>query len=107
MKAQTIVVTRRCNQGCGFCDRVQHGSADPPADAVIEAIREALRGGARAIVFSGGEPMLRADLASFARVARDGGATEILLETNGTLIESEATAEASAAGALRRFRSRS
>jgi molybdenum cofactor biosynthesis enzyme MoaA len=91
---QTVVVTRRCNQGCGFCDRVQHDAVDLSARAVGDSVREALRAGARTIVLSGGEPMLRPDLGRIVRTARADGAAEVILETNGTRIDSTATAEA-------------
>ncbi|MEI8254360.1 MAG: radical SAM protein [Deltaproteobacteria bacterium] len=94
MRTQTIVVTRRCNQACGFCDRVAHDSQDPSAREVAESVRQAIRDGARSIVLSGGEPMVRADLEAIVRRARADGATEVVLETNATRIESRARAEA-------------
>ena len=94
MRMQTVVVTRRCNQGCGFCDRVQHDAADRSAQAVGDDVREAIRAGARTIILSGGEPTLRPDLAAIVRAARADGASEVILETNGTRIDSRATAEA-------------
>jgi molybdenum cofactor biosynthesis enzyme MoaA len=94
MRTQTIVVTRRCNQGCGFCDRVQHDAVDLPASAIGDSIRDAVGKGARTIVLSGGEPTLRPDLAAIVRRARADGATEIVLETNGTRIDSKTTAGA-------------
>ncbi|APR79811.1 Molybdenum cofactor biosynthesis protein MoaA [Minicystis rosea] len=94
MRIQTVVVTRRCNQGCGFCDRVQHDAADPSAQTVGDSIRAAIASGARALILSGGEPLLRPDLGAIVRRARADGAVEITLETNGTRIDSKATAEA-------------
>ncbi len=96
MKTQTIVATLRCNQGCGFCDRVDHSSRDPSLASLVASIREAVRGGARAVVLSGGEPTARADLPALVRAARAEGAAEVVLETNGTRI-----ASAKAAAALR------
>ncbi len=94
MRTQTIVVTRRCNQACGFCDRVAHDSIDPSTREVGDSVRQALRDGAKVIVLSGGEPMLRADLDTIVRAARADGATEVVLETNATHIESRGRAEA-------------
>lgn len=90
MRTATVVVTRRCTQACTFCDRVDHASIDPSPKSVYLAIEEALAEGASVIVLSGGEPTLRPELESFARFARDGGAEEVVLETNATLL---ATAE--------------
>jgi molybdenum cofactor biosynthesis enzyme MoaA len=94
MRTQTILVTRRCNQACGFCDRVQHDSTDAPAQALIGQIQEATAAGAKEIVFSGGEPLMRADLLSLVRVAKAQGADTVVVETNGTLIRSAAATKA-------------
>ena len=94
MRTQTILVTRRCNQACGFCDRVRNDSPDPPLSVVHAAIRDAVKKGVATLVLSGGEPMLRPDLFALVRLAKAEGAAEVVLETNGTLIASTAIAKA-------------
>ena len=92
MKTQTFVVTRRCNQSCGFCARVAYDAADPSAASLASAMAEAVAGGVEVVVLSGGEPLLRADLGDLARAARRAGAREVVLETNGSLVHSRASA---------------
>ena len=94
MRTQTILLTRRCNQACGFCERVQHESADPPVRQIHESIRAAIAAGTSTLIFSGGEPMLRQDLFALVRLARAEGAKQVELETNGTLIPTVAAAKA-------------
>jgi pyruvate-formate lyase-activating enzyme len=90
MRTQTLIVTRRCNQACGFCTRVRPGapaSTDPPLGALVEQVKAATAAGASAIVLSGGEPLLRSDLFALVRAARACGAKDVVLETNATLID--------------------
>jgi molybdenum cofactor biosynthesis enzyme MoaA len=95
MRTQTVVVTRRCNQHCGFCDRVDPAAiVDPPFERVRDEIVATLAEGVRAIVLSGGEPLLRADLLQLVRVARAHGAEHVTLETNATRIASLEAARA-------------
>ena len=97
MRSQTIAVTRRCNPGA-FCEHVHHDSLDPSAQAIGEAVRSGIAAGARTIVFSGGEPVLRQDLLDLIGSARADGADQIVLETNATLIDDAAAIALKAAG---------
>ncbi|MDP9178831.1 MAG: radical SAM protein, partial [Gemmatimonadota bacterium] len=59
-----VMVTRRCNMTCAHCS-VESGPAirsQPAEHELEELITEAADAGVRAIVFTGGEPMLREDL---------------------------------------------
>ena len=94
MRTQTLLVTRRCNQACGFCSRVSPESADPSIASVHRLIREALADGATTLVFSGGEPLLRPDLLALVRLAKSEGVKRIVLETNATRITTTAAARA-------------
>jgi molybdenum cofactor biosynthesis enzyme MoaA len=93
VRTQTVLVTRRCNQGCRFCERVQHDSRDEPLASVVASIRASIDAGVHTIHLSGGEPMLRPDLDRIIEASRAAGARKVVLETNGTLIESPTTAE--------------
>lgn len=84
MRTASVIVTHRCNQACGFCERVRHGATDPPVVAVFGGIRSAIDSGARSIALTGGEPLLRADLEEIVRAARTSGAEQVVLETNAT-----------------------
>jgi MoaA/NifB/PqqE/SkfB family radical SAM enzyme len=86
-----VLTHLRCNQACTFCTVRQ--AQDAPAfiarPAVERRIDAAIAAGARTIALSGGEPTMRADLSALVRHARDGGAAEVRLDTNGTLLDED------------------
>lgn len=84
MNTETILVSRQCNQACGFCERVRPDQVPPSLAELRAALARAIERGARTIVFAGGEPLLRPDLLLLVRQARVLGATDVVLETNGT-----------------------
>lgn len=86
MRAQSLLVTRRCNQRCGFCDRVDPASADPPLALLLRELARAREAGASSLTITGGEPTLRPDLVEIVRAARRAGFPEIALATNATRI---------------------
>ncbi|MFO0982053.1 MAG: radical SAM protein [Planctomycetota bacterium] len=66
----TIAVTYRCNYACGMCDLPQRAEAElPRKDRLLAAIRDLSRRGTLAIGLTGGEPMLRNDLAEIVAAA--------------------------------------
>ena len=84
MRTQSLVVTRRCNQRCGFCDRVAPGSSDPTFAELVLRIDAAVLAGATRLVITGGEPLLRRDLVELVARARAAGVLEVELQTNAT-----------------------
>lgn len=86
MRAQTLLVTRRCNQRCSFCDRVDPASADPPLALLLREIARARESGAATLSITGGEPLLRPDLLDIVRAAKHRGFEDISLATNATLV---------------------
>jgi len=77
-------VTHRCNARCPFCDRHSgpEGMDTPTALDVIDQLAEV---GCRRLHFTGGEPLLRRDLAELLRRARARGLTTTV-NTNATLL---------------------
>jgi radical SAM protein with 4Fe4S-binding SPASM domain len=95
-------LTRRCNLECAHC----YISAGPEESAASELTAEEFRRIATEIlelnpaplfILSGGEPLLREDLADLARFATGRGAT-VVVGTNGTLLTDERIAELKDAG---------
>lgn len=86
MRAQSLLVTRRCNQRCGFCDRVDPSSIDPPLQSLLREIARARSAGAATLSITGGEPTLRGDLLDIVRAARQAGIPDIVLASNATRI---------------------
>ena len=95
-------LTRRCNLECAHC----YIAAGPQESAAAEldtgaclAIVDQLMAvnPAPVLILSGGEPLLRDDLAEIARYASGRGAT-VVVGTNGTLLTDERIAALKAAG---------
>ena len=95
-------LTRRCNLECAHC----YIAAGPQEQATDElSTDECLRiageilevNPAPLFILSGGEPLLREDLAEIARFATDRGAT-VVIGTNGTLLTDTRIEELKAAG---------
>lgn len=89
MRSQLVITHRTCNQNCGYCHvRV---AAEPRAEihtgAVMARLRDAAARKPREVVISGGEPAMRNDLPAVVAEARRGGAEQVTLETNATLID--------------------
>jgi MoaA/NifB/PqqE/SkfB family radical SAM enzyme len=105
VRTERIVTNLRCNQRCLYCTarRAEDDLAAIQPARVRAAIDAAVGAGARAIVLTGGEPMMRGDLPALVAHARAGGAEEVLLETNATLADGPRAAALAAAG-LRRAR---
>ena len=79
--------TSRCNSRCVSCDWWKSSGADDLTLAEIAELAGSLPGlGARLVVFSGGEPLLRPDVFEAARLFRANGLTLHLL-TSGVLLE--------------------
>ena len=90
----------RCNLACTYC--TSRSAVDDRAflrgEAVHARIDAALGSGAREIVFSGGEPTMRSDLAALVAYARAAGAERVALETNAALVEDARARELVGAG---------
>lgn len=84
-------VTRRCNLHCMHCYSDSH-DRPYPGELTTEEGRRLLDDlaayGVPAVLFSGGEPLIRPDIFQLAAYARDQG-LRCVLSTNGTLITPE------------------
>jgi MoaA/NifB/PqqE/SkfB family radical SAM enzyme len=64
-------ITNRCNARCEFCSIWRETpKTDAVPDDVLRNLREARKAGCRFVDFTGGEPLLHADLALFCREAK-------------------------------------
>lgn len=91
----SLEVTGRCNRDCLYCYNAWRGlpHTDVPLELPTEAMKGLIRrviveGGRRRIDFTGGEPLLRADLPELMDTARALGAT-VSLTTDGGLIDAD------------------
>jgi cyclic pyranopterin phosphate synthase len=86
-----IAVTRACNLRCTYCLREEHANETQPELETAEiASIITLFGemGIRKIRFTGGEPLLRRDIATLVGMARSTpGIEDVRITTNGVLLE--------------------
>jgi Fe-coproporphyrin III synthase len=83
-----LVVDDRCNLSCFYCQSRNSGAYDLGYEAAARLLREAYDRGHRALVLTGGEPMMWQDgaatLADLVKQARTLGFFDIAVFTNGT-----------------------
>ncbi|MFB6201686.1 MAG: GTP 3',8-cyclase MoaA [Halorhabdus sp.] len=98
-----VSLTDRCNFDCVYCHNEGLGDTRGPmaptegelsTDEVVRVIDVAADHGVEAVKFTGGEPMLRSDLAEIVR--RTPECVETSLTTNGTFLPDRAAALADA-----------
>jgi cyclic pyranopterin phosphate synthase len=97
-----VSVTDRCNLRCRYCIPVEPERWLARGDIatyeeLARLVRVAVREGVRTVRLTGGEPLLRRDLATLVRLLRAiEGLEEIALTTNGILLAEQAAALAAA-----------
>ena len=98
-----VSLTDRCNFDCVYCHNEGLGDTRGPmdprdnelsTDQVVRVLEVAAEVGVTAVKFTGGEPMLREDLADIVRRTPD--SMETSLTTNGTFLPGRAAALAEA-----------
>ncbi|MGH9163274.1 MAG: radical SAM protein [Vicinamibacteraceae bacterium] len=80
-----MVVTRRCNLDCTYCNEFDKVSAPVPLDAILRRLDKLASFGTAAVACTGGEPLLHPDLDVLLRGMRERGMTSAVL-TNGYLL---------------------
>lgn len=86
--AAVFYTTHKCNLECTYCTQKEPDvfSQELPTDQTIRLLR-IIRRETDSILFTGGEPLLRADIQELVEAAkRDIGFRSVLLVTNGTLL---------------------
>lgn len=95
-----VEVTPSCNLSCRFCCNPWHISSAPPRPRpglASELVASLGRLSPSGITLSGGEPLLRDDLAGIVRTAHD-AASRVILATNGTLLTRDLAVQLADAG---------
>ncbi len=87
-----LYLTDRCNSRCITCDYWRRGQTDMPLERVRALAPELRRLGARAVLLSGGEPLLHPDWAQAAATLREAGLRVWLLTAGLSLIKHAARA---------------
>jgi MoaA/NifB/PqqE/SkfB family radical SAM enzyme len=85
IKRVAIFVGYSCNNDCEFCVvAAKRGRPDRTTEEVREELKQAFQGGARQVVFTGGECTLRKDLCDLVAFARSLGFISVHIQTNGS-----------------------
>ncbi len=77
-----VVVTRRCNLSCGYCNEYDDFSPPVPLRTLLARIDHLAVLNTASITFTGGEPLLHPDLEKIIRAARKHGMIVTMI-TNG------------------------
>jgi MoaA/NifB/PqqE/SkfB family radical SAM enzyme len=93
-----LVVIRRCNLSCGYCNEYDKTSEPVPYDELCRRIDKLYELGTWSIEFTGGEPLEHPRLIDLVRYARDKGFYQIELISNGYLWNEAKVHELNAAG---------
>lgn len=83
-----ISITNRCNLRCRMCDIPRHREAECASEDWRRAISDAAALGAKTVVFSGGEPLLREDIFELIACVKSKG-MGACLTSNGLLINGD------------------
>jgi len=84
-----VSVTKRCNLHCEYChmegEEKQFSSTEMTADEIARIIRIAVELGISKVKLTGGEPLLRKDIATIVKkIAATPGLSDLSMTTNGT-----------------------
>lgn len=77
-----VVVTRRCNLACGYCNEYDDFSPPVPFETLLARVDHLAGLKTASITFTGGEPLLHPDLDRIVRAARGHGMVVTMI-TNG------------------------
>ena len=88
-----ISVTQRCNFRCAYCGAEQPGTDELTPEQFAAFARAFARAGITKIRLTGGEPLIREDIAEIAAAVREAASPETLaVTTNGFLLQEKAAA---------------
>ena len=93
-----LVVIRRCNLSCGYCNEYDDSSAPVPTEELKRRIDKIRELGTLAIEFTGGEPMMHPDIVELIAYATRKGFAQRKVITNAYLLSPERVRELNRAG---------
>jgi MoaA/NifB/PqqE/SkfB family radical SAM enzyme len=79
-------ITYKCNLRCGYCGAHEKNVEELDTKSVLSVVSEFAALGAKLIKFSGGEPLLRADIGEIIEFCRH-KKLGVLINSNGTLVK--------------------
>lgn len=94
-----LVVVRKCNLSCGYCNEFDKTSDPVPFDVLTSRLEKLKELGTFSVCFTGGEPTLHPHLPGLIRYSRETlGFVRTSMITNGFLLTKELIADLNAAG---------
>ena len=93
-----LVVTRRCNLACGYCNEFDDKSDPVPTDELKRRIEKIRALGSWAIELTGGEPMMHPDIAELVAHAKKQKFRKVMMITNAFLLNEKKVEALNAAG---------
>lgn len=93
-----LVVIRRCNLACGYCNEFDDHSDAIPTEVLKQRIDKIRELGALAIEFTGGEPLLHPDIVELIAYATRKGFAQRKMISNAYLMSPEKVRELNRAG---------
>lgn len=95
-----VVVTRRCNLSCGYCNEFDGVSPPVPLDAMKARIDKLKSLGTFSVEFTGGEPMLHPEITEIVAHARSRSFHKVMMISNAFLLNEERVRALNAAGLM-------
>ncbi len=83
-----LVVTRRCNLACAYCNEFDHASEPVPYEILIQRLEKLYELGAFSVTLTGGEPLLHPDIFKVAEYAKR-KFRGVWMITNGYLLKKD------------------
>ena len=93
-----LVVTRRCNLSCGYCNEFDETSPPVPTEVLKERIDQLKALGTFSLELTGGEPMLHPDIYEIIRFARSRRFHKVMMISNAYLLNEEKVRKLNDAG---------
>lgn len=84
-----MVVTRRCNLTCGYCNEFDEDSAPVALPILKQRVDKLKELGTFSLEFTGGEPLLNPDIFQVVAYAREQRFTKVMMISNAFLMNAE------------------
>jgi len=95
-----MVVTRRCNLSCGYCNEFDETSEPIPTDTLKARIDHLKALGTFSLELTGGEPLMHPDIAELIRYARKLDFYKVMMISNAYLLNQKKVEELNEAGLM-------
>ena len=95
-----LVVTRKCNLTCGYCNEFDEVSEPVPTEILKQRIDKLKELGTFSLEFTGGEPMLHPDINELIRYARSKSFHKVMMISNAYLLNEKKVKALNEAGLM-------